>query len=236
MLVDSLNQNNDKDSNSNPFGSMFAMQQNPMMMQMMMGGGMNPMSQMQMNPMMMMGGMDPMMMQMMQAKQSSPLGHVHDQAFVPSGDFVMPVAGRISSEYGHRHHPIQGHSHFHSGVDIAADRGTPIRMPWDGKVVHVGYVSGFGDNTVIVAHENNKQADGKIVYSIFGHNDKALVRVGDQLHAGEIVGTVGSEGNSTGPHLHWETRVAEPGVEGREIFAQNVSKTVDPMSLVQQTA
>ena len=59
---------------------------------------------------------------------------------------------------------------------------------------------------MIVAHENQVQADGKILYSVFGHNDKAFVKVGEQVRAGEIFATVGSEGRSTGPHVHYEVR------------------------------
>ncbi len=247
MYADAL-VSNDKDSD-NSMGSMMGMGMNPMMMQGMMGGGMNPQVMAQMmqagmmgesNPMMaMMGmGMNPMMNQAVMANMMpntqntqanySPVAMLGSE--LNTTNVLMPVQGRISSEYGHRHHPMSGHDHFHSGVDIAAARGTPIRMPWEGKVVYVGNVQGFGPNTVIVAHENQTQADGKIVYSVFGHNDNVFVSKGQVLNQGEILGTVGSEGNSTGPHLHWETRVAEPGLSGTEVFNKHLSMTVNPMS------
>jgi len=164
---------------------------------------------------------------------TSPINNNYPENNLYPKPVVMPVQGNISSEYGHRHHPISGKSHFHSGLDIAAPLGSAIRMPWDGKVVYVGHVSGFGDNTVIVAHENQVQENGEILYSVFGHNQNAMVRPGDQLRAGEIFATVGSEGNSTGPHLHWELRVARPGLAGRDIFEKHISKTIDPLPFIQ---
>lgn len=236
------------------------MMQNPAMAASMYGGGLpgqgqsNPMMAMMQQSMMggnSMSGMNPQMMAMMgqnpamaammngQANPYAPNFFAQAQG-TPMANFlkgventsnmVLPVKGEVSSEYGHRHHPISGHDHFHSGVDIAAKKGTVIRAPWAGTVVHVGYVQGFGNNTVVVAHENQIQPDGKIVYSVFGHNDKALVHKGEQIKSGEIFATVGSEGNSTGPHLHWETRIAPPGVQGTDIFKHEISHTVDPMT------
>ncbi len=141
----------------------------------------------------------------------------------------LPVDGRISSHYGDRTHPVNGHHHFHSGVDIAAPLGTAIKAPWQGKVVYIGNVSGFGANTVIMAHPETAQKDGKIVYSIFGHNDSVSAAVGDVINKGDSFATVGSEGRSTGPHLHWETRLAEPGLAGKDIFKHEVSMTVNPL-------
>lgn len=222
MYGEALVNPDDKDS-SNPMSSMMGM--NPMMSGMMGGGDMNSM-------MSMMGmGFNPMMSGMMpntQPAYNNPAAMINSQ--LNTTNVLMPVQGKISSEYGHREHPISGHDHFHSGVDIAAPRGTPIRMPWEGEVVYVGNVQGFGKNTVIVAHENQAQADGKIIYSVFGHNDNVFVSKGQHLGQGEILGTVGSEGNSTGPHLHWETRVAEPGLSGTTVFNKHLSMTVNPMN------
>lgn len=151
--------------------------------------------------------------------------------FGQSESMLFPLKGRISSDYGNRTHPLTGHQHFHSGVDIAADKGAPVRMPYSGRVSFVGHVDGFGDNTVIVAHENQRQPDGKILYSVFGHNDNVFVQPGEQIKQGEIFATVGNEGNSTGPHLHWETRVAPEGIQALDVFKQQVSMTVNPMNL-----
>ncbi len=144
----------------------------------------------------------------------------------------LPVEGRISSHYGERVNPVTGHQHFHSGVDIAAPMGSAITAPWDGEVVYVGKVSGFGANTVVMAHPATAQADGKIVYSIFGHNQSVSVAAGDKVAKGTNFATVGSEGRSTGPHLHWETRLAEPGLSGKDVFKHEVAMTVNPLKFV----
>lgn len=151
--------------------------------------------------------------------------------FQASESLLFPLKGRISSDYGKRSHPITGHAHFHNGIDIAANKGASIRMPYSGTVAYVGKVSGFGNNTVIVAHENQKQADGQILYSVFGHNDNVFVQAGDTVKQGEIFATVGNEGNSTGPHLHWETRIAPQGIAALDVFKQEIAMTVDPMNL-----
>ncbi len=144
----------------------------------------------------------------------------------------MPVEGRISSFYGDRSHPLSGHHHFHNGLDIAAPLGTEIKAPWEGKVVYVGQLSGFGSNTVIMEHPNTLREDGKLMYSVFGHNQSVSVKTGDLVPKGESFATVGSEGRSTGPHLHWETRLAKPGLKAKDLFKQEISMTVDPLKFV----
>jgi murein DD-endopeptidase MepM/ murein hydrolase activator NlpD len=228
MYGDALNNPDDKDSDNsmmmgmNPMMSgmmpgMMGGDMNSMMAAMMGGGNVNPMSGM-------MGmGFNPAMMKAQSSYQRSPTSGPQEVLF--------PLKGQISSEYGERTHPITGDKHFHSGVDIAAPKGSPIRMPYDGKVVYVGQVDGFGKNTVIVAHENQVQPDGKILYSIFGHNDNVFVNQGEYIKQGDIVASVGSDGHSTGPHLHWETRVAPVGLAGREVFNRNLSMTINPMTL-----
>lgn len=233
MFSEAFN-NDDKDNkNDNAMSSFMQsmMMQNPATAASIYGNqnSMNPQMQQQMLMQSLMGsssGINPQQMMQMQVMNSANVNFNRAQ----NSQMVMPVQGSISSDYGNRSHPINGHNHFHNGVDIAAQQGTVIRAPWEGTVVHVGYVEGFGANTVIVAHENQKQEDGKILYSVFGHNEKAYVKKGDRVRSGEIFATVGSDGHSTGPHLHWETRVAAPGVQGTEIFKQQLSYTTDPMS------
>lgn len=249
MMSEAFNNSNDNDS-SNPMASMFGAMgmSNPMNP----GMTMNPslMGLMMQNPQMM-----GLLMQQQGFNYPVPIesedeikgfddnelhNHFHHehsqdteegQTRYGSNAKTVPVQGRVSSTYGNRTHPVTGHGHFHSGVDIAAAKGSPIRMPWDGKVVFVGNVDGFGPNTVIVAHEGKTQADGKILYSIFGHNSKVLAHNGDSLKSGEVVATVGSEGRSTGPHLHWEVRVAPAGITGKDIFKKHIAYTIDPMTV-----
>jgi len=111
-------------------------------------------------------------------------------------EFMMPVEGRISSGYGEirgfRDSSVSGR---HRGVDIAAYRGTGISMPNNGVVVLCEKFRGLG-NTVLIDH-------GQGVYSVYMHLYKINVKVSDRLEKGDVIGTVGSTGQSTGPHLHW---------------------------------
>ncbi len=223
MLGDALGSNDD--DNSNPMAAFM----NPMIMGMnnpMTGN--NPMQAMN-NPMM---GSNPMLAAMMMGSSpyAMPNNYMPNTPQIQSDSMVFPLQGRVSSPYGHRHHPLDKHEAFHSGVDIAAPQGSAIRAPWAGRVVFVGHADGFGSKTVIVAHENNKQADGKIVYSVFGHNQDVFVKEGDYINQGEVFATVGSDGHSTGPHLHWETRIANPNLQAKEVFEKHVSMTVDPLT------
>ena len=108
-----------------------------------------------------------------------------------AGDVQM-VTGRVSSGFGTR----WGHSH--NGIDIAAPIGTPIRAPLAGEVVASGPASGFG-LWVRVRHD-----DGTV--TTYGHVNRSLVTVGEQVTAGEEIAEVGNRGHSTGPHLHMEVR------------------------------
>jgi len=110
-------------------------------------------------------------------------------------DAVQMVTGRVSSGFGGR----WGRSH--NGIDIAAPIGTPINAPLPGEVIASGPASGFG-MWVRVRHD-----DGTV--TTYGHVNRSLVRVGEQVTAGEEIAEVGNRGRSTGPHLHME--VQTPG-------------------------
>ena len=142
----------------------------------------------------------------------------------------IPVQGRISSGFGHRHDPIAGHHGKHAGVDIAASHGAPIKAPWGGVVTHVGNIPGFGNKAMVIAHPETRQPDGRILYSVLGHNSDAKVSIGEQVLKGQVVGAVGSEGRSTGPHLHWETRWAQPNTSVRNLFKTNIAMATNPLN------
>jgi murein DD-endopeptidase MepM/ murein hydrolase activator NlpD len=108
---------------------------------------------------------------------------------------VQMVTGRVSSGFGGRW------GRTHNGIDIAAPIGTPIRAPLAGEVIASGPASGFGQ-WVRVRHD-----DGTV--TTYGHVNRSLVRVGEQVTAGEEIAEVGNRGRSTGPHLHME--VQTPG-------------------------
>jgi murein DD-endopeptidase MepM/ murein hydrolase activator NlpD len=105
-----------------------------------------------------------------------------------------PVRGRLSSGFGPRRHPITGESHFHSGIDVAAPRGSEVSSPAAGEVVEVG-LGGAAGRFVRVRH-----GDGTT--SSYAHLDTVLVRSGQTVQPGETLGTVGDSGRATGPHLH----------------------------------
>ncbi|PYG88178.1 murein DD-endopeptidase MepM/ murein hydrolase activator NlpD [Ruminiclostridium sufflavum DSM 19573] len=105
----------------------------------------------------------------------------------------------ISSPYGYRIHPIYKVRKFHTGVDINAPSGASIVAANSGKVILAGWNGGYG-NCIIIDH-----GDG--IATLYGHQSKLLVSVGDKVSKGDVIGKVGSTGLSTGPHLHFEVRV-----------------------------
>ena len=119
--------------------------------------------------------------------------------------FVLPVEGRLSSGFGMRMHPILGEERMHHGIDLAAPEGTSIKAAADGRVSFSGWVKGYG-NLVEVDH-----GDGLVTR--YGHNSENLVAVGEEIKAGQVLGKVGSTGQSTGPHLHFEVRRAGQAID-----------------------
>ena len=109
---------------------------------------------------------------------------------------LWPVAGRITSGFGHRVHPILRYTRFHSGVDFGASWGAPIVAAADGQVVGAGWAGGYG-RQVRIAH-----GDG--MTTTYSHMSRIVAAPGTLVRAGELIGYVGSSGMSTGPHLHYE--------------------------------
>lgn len=107
---------------------------------------------------------------------------------------VFPTSGRFTSGYGARWGTT------HEGIDIADPIGTPVLSVMDGEVISAGGANGFG-KWVRVQHD-----DGSI--SVYGHVNTIHVSVGQRVTAGEQIATIGNEGRSTGPHLHFEIRPA----------------------------
>ncbi|MBR3622654.1 MAG: M23 family metallopeptidase, partial [Selenomonadaceae bacterium] len=104
----------------------------------------------------------------------------------------------VTSHFGWRIHPIYGTWKFHSGVDLGYDYGTLVISLFDGTVISAGdYKDGYG-NQVLIYHSNYD------VYTRYAHLQAVYVSVGSQVSGGSYIGEVGSTGNSTGPHLHFE--------------------------------
>ena len=111
--------------------------------------------------------------------------------------FKCPITAkwRLSSPYGNRADPFTGVKKFHTGMDMAAPTGTPVKAALDGKVVAVSYNQVYG-NYVIISHINGYQ-------TLYAHLHSATVKAGQYLQQGQKLGLVGSTGYSTGPHLHF---------------------------------
>lgn len=124
----------------------------------------------------------------------------------PANDALTttPVEGRVTSEFGERIHPVTKELAFHSGMDIAAPTGTPVRAAGAGKVVAATARYNGSDawgNTVVIDH-------GHGLATRYAQLDSYIVRKGDSVNAGDTIGAVGATGkNATGPHLHFEVLV-----------------------------
>lgn len=112
----------------------------------------------------------------------------------------MNVA-RISSHFGNRKHPIQGYTKMHRGVDFAAPVGTPIYSAGDGVITELGWKSGYG-KFVLVKHSST-------LSTAYAHASRFAknLKIGSRIKQGQVIAYVGTTGNSTGPHLHYEVRI-----------------------------
>jgi murein DD-endopeptidase MepM/ murein hydrolase activator NlpD len=119
---------------------------------------------------------------------------------------MMPLAGTtLTSGFGMRSHPVLGGRRQHNGVDLAAPRGTPVYATADGRVGMAQWYSSYG-NYVQIEH-------GAQLQTRYGHLSSYTVSAGDMVRKGDLIGYVGSTGRSTGPHLHYEVRVAGDAVD-----------------------
>ncbi len=132
---------------------------------------------------------------------------------VPS---FKPVDGWLSSGFGYRTSPFTGVRKFHRGIDVAARAGTPIYAPANGVVVYSGTKQGYG-KYVAIAHGNG-------LVTKYGHNAANYVKVGHSIKRGEKIATVGSTGNSTGPHLHYEVWQDGKAVNPQKYLVDDIKK------------
>jgi murein DD-endopeptidase MepM/ murein hydrolase activator NlpD len=116
-----------------------------------------------------------------------------------SAGLMAPVAGRITSSFGMRYHPILHFARMHAGIDFGAAWGSPIVAAADGQVVAAGWTGGYG-RQVQVAH-------GSGIVTTYSHMSSIAASPGEPVRQGEVIGYVGSSGLATGPHLHFEVRV-----------------------------
>jgi murein DD-endopeptidase MepM/ murein hydrolase activator NlpD len=138
-----------------------------------------------------------------------PAGMTNSQApvaFVNTGEtaaqLIYPLSSPAptTSSFGWRTHPITGSRRFHSGVDIGAPMGAPVVAAGTGIVMSSGWLGGYG-KAIVIQHNGVQQ-------TLYGHLSEVFVQPGQRIEQGTVIGRVGSTGNSTGPHLHFETKVA----------------------------
>lgn len=150
---------------------------------------------------------------------------IHNDLLSKTLPMERPVLGQhwISSRYGYRKDPFTGRRAFHAGDDLAARRGTPIMAAAEGLVTYAGRLGRYG-NTVKIKH-------GGSISTLYGHMHKIYVKPGQHVQKGEIIGSVGSTGRSTAPHLHYEVRV-----NNRPASVRRTIKKLRQARIVQQPA
>lgn len=137
---------------------------------------------------------------------------------VSSGNWTRPAAGIISSGFGTR--PGFRPGEFHYGVDIANHAANvPVVAAADGVVIRAAYSNSYG-NYVIITHSLN----GKIYTTVYAHQQRLLVSSGAEVSKGQQIGIMGSTGDSTGQHLHFEIHIGQ--------WVKNTVNAVDPMSII----
>lgn len=143
------------------------------------------------------------------AKQSASIGTMinrttgNKQDISVSSGFIKPIAGRITSPFGYRTHPIFNSRTFHSGVDIGGQYRGAIRASNSGKIIYTGWYGGYG-KVVIIDHGS---VNGKPTTTLYAHLDSISVSNGAYVSKGQVIGREGTTGYSTGPHCHFEVRV-----------------------------
>ena len=133
---------------------------------------------------------------------------VQDASASDAAPMAWPVAGSVTSGFGERKNPVGPGDDFHPGIDIAAGSGTPIAAAAAGRVVSAGRDGGYG-NLIVLDNGNG-------VTTRYAHCSQIFARVGETVNAGQTIGSVGSTGASTGPHLHFEVRVDDRPVDPRQ--------------------
>jgi murein DD-endopeptidase MepM/ murein hydrolase activator NlpD len=134
-------------------------------------------------------------------------------ALVP---YRKPVIGEVefTSGFGVRSDPFLGRPAMHTGLDFRAATGDPVRATANGKVASSGWAGGYG-RMVEIDHGNG-------LSTRYGHLSQIDVKVGDQIKIGQVIGEVGSTGRSTGPHLHYETRIDGEAVDPQKFLRAGV--------------
>ena len=144
--------------------------------------------------------------------------------------FPLALPAPISSAFGWRIHPITGDRRLHSGTDLAAPSGTPVLAAYAGEVTIADFLGGYG-LAIALSHNKNTQQ------TLYAHLSEVFVKPGEQVKQGDVIGRVGSTGNSTGPHLHFEFRQQTPeGWVAMDAGAQLEYSLAQLVKALEQTA
>lgn len=130
-------------------------------------------------------------------------GYSHSTVKISSSGFMKPIAGRITSPFGWRVHPIFKSRTFHSGVDIGGPNMGSIRASNSGRVIYAGWYGGYG-KVVIIDHGS---VNGHPTTTLYAHMSVTKVSKGQAVTKGQVIGLEGTTGYSTGPHCHFEVRI-----------------------------
>ncbi|HPL53415.1 MAG TPA: M23 family metallopeptidase [Bacillota bacterium] len=135
------------------------------------------------------------------------------------GVFLQPAEGRISTEFGMIRYINNEESERHSGLDISAARGTPVKAANSG-VIRLSMMLKVTGNTIIIDHGSN-------IYTSYAHLDKLLAEEGTEVRKGDIIGEVGSTGFSTGPHLHWSATIGKTYINPESLMEKDPLEFID---------
>jgi len=145
---------------------------------------------------------------------------------------IWPIEGKISSGFGEREDPFNGEGKFHTGLDILAPTGTPIRAAGDGVVLTSGMANGYG-REIVIDH-------GHGVRTLYGHMSALVAIEGQRVIRGQVIGYVGQSGRATCPHLHYEVRInnipVNPHKYLRGTFAESEADNIAPPAPAQKSA
>ena len=133
---------------------------------------------------------------------------------ISSTPSILPAKGWISSYFGYRRYPFTGEVSLHEGIDIAAFPETPVYSPADGVVVFAGYKQGYG-KVIVIDH-------GYELSTLYGHLADIMVIRWEKVKRGQVIGSIGNTGNSSGPHLHYEVRISNVPVDPTKYILDNL--------------
>lgn len=136
------------------------------------------------------------------------------------GIMIWPtyITSYITSPYGSRLHPIQGIIKNHAGIDIGGAMGDPVYAAAEGVIIYSQMNDGGYGNMVMIDHGIN--SEGVKIVTLYGHGSQLLKNVGDTVNMGDVIMLVGSTGNSTGPHIHFEVRENGVAVDPKKYLSK----------------